>query len=49
VTRFLLDSGIAGDTSNRRKGVYEQARAEVARGNPVAMNGLSFTEPRASD
>jgi tRNA(fMet)-specific endonuclease VapC len=37
MTRFLLDSGIASDYINRRKGVYERARAEVAKGNPVGI------------
>ena len=35
MTRFLLDSGIASDYINRRHGVYERARAEVVKGNPV--------------
>jgi tRNA(fMet)-specific endonuclease VapC len=37
MTRFLLDSGIASDYINRRSGVYERARVEVARGNPVGI------------
>ncbi len=37
MTRFLLDSGIASDYINRRNGVYERARVEVARGNPVGI------------
>ncbi len=35
--RFLLDTGIAGDFINRRRGVYEHARHEVARGNRVGI------------
>jgi tRNA(fMet)-specific endonuclease VapC len=35
--RFLLDSGIASDYVNRRSGVYERARAEVAKGNPIGI------------
>ena len=33
MTRFLLDTGIAGDYIDRRRGVYERAQEEVARGN----------------
>jgi tRNA(fMet)-specific endonuclease VapC len=35
--RFLLDTGIAGDFINRRRGVYEPARHEVTRGNRVGI------------
>jgi tRNA(fMet)-specific endonuclease VapC len=35
--RFLLDSGIASAYINRRHGVFEQARAEVAKGNPIGI------------
>jgi tRNA(fMet)-specific endonuclease VapC len=35
--RFLLDTGIAGDFINRRRGVFERARDEVRRGNPVGI------------
>ena len=35
--RFLLDTGIAGDFINRRRGIYEHARHEVARGNRVGI------------
>jgi len=35
--RFLLDTGIAGDFIDRRRGVYEHARHEVARGNRVGI------------
>src|SRR5687768_9825711 len=37
VTRFLLDSGIASDFVNRRRGVFERARTEVARGNVIGV------------
>ena len=35
--RFLLDSGIAGDLINRRHGVFERARQEVAKGNRIGI------------
>ena len=35
--RLLLDTGIAGDFINRRRGVYERARQEVAQGNRVGI------------
>jgi tRNA(fMet)-specific endonuclease VapC len=35
--RYLLDTGIAGDFINRRRGVYERARDEVARGNRIGV------------
>ena len=31
--RYLLDTGIAGCYIDRRRGVFERAQAEVARGN----------------
>jgi tRNA(fMet)-specific endonuclease VapC len=37
VTRFLLDTGIAADYLNKRHGVFDRARAERARGNPVGI------------
>jgi predicted nucleic acid-binding protein len=37
MTPFLCDSGIASDYLNRRHGVYERAREEVAKGNPVGI------------
>jgi tRNA(fMet)-specific endonuclease VapC len=37
VTRFLLDTGIAADYLNKRKGVFERARAERTKGNPVGI------------
>ena len=35
--RFLLDTGIGGDFIDRRRGVYEHARNEVAQGNRVGI------------
>jgi tRNA(fMet)-specific endonuclease VapC len=35
--RFLPDTGIAGDFINRRRGIYERARHEVAQGNRVGI------------
>lgn len=37
MTRYLLDSGIASDFINRRHGVYDRARLEVAKGNPIGI------------
>jgi tRNA(fMet)-specific endonuclease VapC len=37
MTRFLLDSGIASDYINRRHGVFERARIETVKGNPVGI------------
>ena len=37
MTRFLLDTGIAGDFIDRRRGVYERARAETTRGNRIGI------------
>jgi len=37
MSRFLLDSSIASDFINRRNGVYERARSEAQRGNPVGI------------
>jgi tRNA(fMet)-specific endonuclease VapC len=37
VRRYLLDTGIASDYINRRRGVYERARAEVTRGNAIGI------------
>ncbi len=37
MTRFLLDTGIAADYLNRRHGVFERARDERAKGNPVGI------------
>src|SRR4051812_46763812 len=35
--RFLLDTGIVGDYVNRRHGVFERARDEVAKGNRIGI------------
>ncbi len=37
MTRYLLDTGIASDYVNRRRGVYEQARAAVGHGNRIGI------------
>ncbi len=37
MTRYLLDTGSAGDFINRRRGVYERGRDEVARGNRIGI------------
>ncbi len=35
--RYLLDTGIAGLYIDRKRGVFERARAEVARGNRIGI------------
>ncbi|NLX94547.1 MAG: type II toxin-antitoxin system VapC family toxin [Rhodopirellula sp.] len=35
--RFLMDTNIAGHYINRRHGVFDKARAEVAHGNPIGI------------
>ena len=35
--RYLLDTGIAGDYIDRRRGVYERAQEEVAKGNRIGI------------
>ena len=37
MTRFLLDTGIASDYINRRRGVYERARQAVADGDRIGI------------
>ncbi len=37
MTRFLLDTNIAGHYINRRHGVFDRARVEVAKGNPLGI------------
>jgi tRNA(fMet)-specific endonuclease VapC len=37
VTRYILDTGIAGLYLDRKRGVFEHAEAEVARGNRVGI------------
>lgn len=44
MTRFLLDTGSAGDYIHRRRGVYERARAAVAAGHRVAIGLPVLTE-----
>lgn len=37
MTRFILDTGIAGLYLDRKRGVFERAAAEVAKGNRVGI------------
>ena len=37
MSRYLLDTGIAGDYINRRHGVFERAQAEMARGHQIGI------------
>jgi tRNA(fMet)-specific endonuclease VapC len=37
MTRFLLDTNMAGHYINRRHGVFERARVEVAKGNGIGI------------
>jgi tRNA(fMet)-specific endonuclease VapC len=37
MTRFLMDTGIAADFLNKRHGVFDRARDERAKGNPVGI------------
>ncbi len=37
MTRFILDTGIAGLYLDRKRGVFERASVEVARGNRVGI------------
>ncbi len=37
MTRFLLDTGAAGDHIHRRRGVYERARDAVAAGHRIGI------------
>jgi len=37
MTRFLLDTGSAGDYIHRRRGVYERARAVIKEGHRVGI------------
>jgi tRNA(fMet)-specific endonuclease VapC len=37
MTRFILDTGIAGLYLDRKRGVFERAMAEVAKGNRVGI------------
>ena len=38
MSRYLLDTGIASDYINRRNGVFERARDEVARGHQIGIS-----------
>jgi hypothetical protein len=35
--RFLLDTGIASDYVNRRRGVFDRARQEASSGNRIGI------------
>lgn len=37
MTRFLLDTGVAADYINRRRGIYEQACDAIARGDRIGI------------
>jgi tRNA(fMet)-specific endonuclease VapC len=37
MTRFMFDTGIAGDYLDFRRGVFERARTEVAAGNRIGV------------
>jgi tRNA(fMet)-specific endonuclease VapC len=37
MTRYLLDTNSAGHYINKRHGVFERARAEVSKGNPIGI------------
>ena len=39
MTRFLLDTGIAGLYMARQRGVFERAQAETAKGNRIGIAG----------
>jgi tRNA(fMet)-specific endonuclease VapC len=39
VTRFILDTGIAGLYLDRKRGVFERAEGEIAKGNRVGIGG----------
>ncbi len=44
MTRFLLDSGIAGLYLDGTRGVYERAEAEMAKGNRIGIAGPVLSE-----
>jgi tRNA(fMet)-specific endonuclease VapC len=44
MTRFVLDTGIAGLYLDRKRGVFDRAEAEVARGNRVGIAGPVLAE-----
>lgn len=37
MTRYLLDTGVAGDYIHRRRSVYERARAAITVGDRVGI------------
>ena len=37
MTRFLLDTNMAGHYINRRHGVFDRAHIEVGNGNPIGL------------
>lgn len=43
--RFILDTGIAGLYLDRKRGVFERAKAEVAKGNRVGIAAPILGEP----
>ncbi len=44
MTRFILDTGIAGLYLARKRGVFERAQAETMRGNRVGIAGPVLAE-----
>jgi tRNA(fMet)-specific endonuclease VapC len=44
MTRFLLDTGIAGLYLSRKRGVFERAQVETANGNRVGIAGPVLAE-----
>ena len=44
MTQFLLDSGIAGLYLDGKRGVYERAEAETAKGNRIGIAGPVLSE-----
>lgn len=44
MTRFLLDTGIAGDYVNRRRGVYQVARRKVLDGHRIGVGYPTLAE-----
>ena len=44
MTRFILDTGIAGLYLARQRGVFERAQVETAKGNRVGIAGPVLAE-----
>ncbi len=44
MTRFILDTGIAGLYLDRKRGVFERAESETAKGNRVRIAGPVLAE-----